>query len=93
MQQILDAIMSGDRSAETYQNLELPSTYRGITVPGFPNFFMTYGPGTHLAHGGSLILNSELQMRYINQCLEHLITNGLKTMEPRPEPSRTTRMG
>ncbi|MDV3126065.1 NAD(P)/FAD-dependent oxidoreductase [Mycobacterium sp. 21AC1] len=65
-----------------------PYAYRGITVPGFPNFFMTYGPGTHLAHGGSLILNSELQMRYINQCLEHLITAGAKTMEPLPEPTK-----
>lgn len=65
-----------------------PYAYRGITVPGFPNFFMTYGPGTHLAHGGSLILNSELQMRYINQCLEHLITEGLQTMEPLPEPTK-----
>lgn len=65
-----------------------PYAYRGITVPGFPNFFMTYGPGTHLAHGGSLILNSELQMRYINQCLEHLVTNRLKTVEPRDEPTR-----
>ncbi|WP_135451658.1 NAD(P)/FAD-dependent oxidoreductase [Mycobacterium sp. DL99] len=65
-----------------------PYAYRGITVPGFPNFFMTYGPGTHLAHGGSLILNSELQMRYINKCLEHLITEGLQTMEPLPEPTK-----
>lgn len=65
-----------------------PYAYRGITVPGFPNFFMTYGPGTHLAHGGSLILNSELQMRYINKCLEHLITEGLRTMEPRQEPTK-----
>lgn len=65
-----------------------PYAYRGITVPGFPNFFMTYGPGTHLAHGGSLILNSELQMRYINQCLEHLITMRAKTMEPLPEPTK-----
>ncbi|MFV8171723.1 flavin-containing monooxygenase [Mycolicibacterium peregrinum] len=65
-----------------------PYAYRGITVPGFPNFFMTYGPGTHLAHGGSLILNSELQMRYINQCLEHLITTRAKTMEPLPEPTK-----
>lgn len=64
-----------------------PFAYRGITVPGFPNFFMTYGPGTHLAHGGSLIMNSELQMRYINQCLEHLITEGLRSMEPLPEPT------
>lgn len=65
-----------------------PYAYRGITVPGFPNFFMTYGPGTHLAHGGSLILNSELQMRYINKCLEHLVTEGLRTMEPLPEPTK-----
>ncbi|MHA3024354.1 flavin-containing monooxygenase [Mycobacterium sp. BMJ-28] len=64
-----------------------PFAYRGITVPGFPNFFMTYGPGTHLAHGGSLIMNSELQMRYINQCLERLITSGLRSMEPLPEPT------
>ena len=67
---------------------ERPYAYRGITVPGFPNFFMTYGPGTHLAHGGSLILNSELQMRYINKCLEHLVTEGWKTIEPLPEPTR-----
>lgn len=64
-----------------------PYAYRGITVPGFPNLFMTYGPGTHLAHGGSLIMNSELQMCYINQCLEHLVTAGLRSIEPRPEPT------
>jgi 4-hydroxyacetophenone monooxygenase len=64
-----------------------PHAYRSITVPGFPNFFMTYGPCAHLAHGGSLILNSELQMRYINQCLDHLITKRLRSIEPLPEPT------
>lgn len=64
-----------------------PYAYRSIAVPGFPNFFMTYGPGAHLAHGGSLILNSELQMRYINQCLQRLITEKLRTLEPLPEPT------
>jgi 4-hydroxyacetophenone monooxygenase len=64
-----------------------PYAYRSIAVPGFPNFFMTYGPGAHLAHGGSLILNSELQIRYIGQCLEHLITKNLRSIEPRPEPT------
>ena len=58
-----------------------PYAYRGITVPGFPNFYLTYGPGTHLAHGGSLIFNSELQMRYIGKCLNAL-TDGLHSMEP-----------
>ncbi|HTQ22119.1 NAD(P)/FAD-dependent oxidoreductase, partial [Mycobacterium sp.] len=41
-----------------------PYAYLGVTVPGFPNLFIVYGPGTHLAHGGSLIFQSELQMRY-----------------------------
>ncbi|WP_396925086.1 flavin-containing monooxygenase [Mycolicibacterium sp.] len=61
---------------------ERPSAYLGITVPGFPNFFMLYGPGNHLAHGGSLIFNSELQMRYINTCLADMIENGWTTIEP-----------
>lgn len=60
-----------------------PSAYLGITVPDFPNFFLMYGPGTNLAHGGSLIFHSECQMRYITQCLEALITTGAAAMEPR----------
>jgi len=64
---------------------ERPAAYLGITVPGFPNFFCMYGPGTNLAHGGSLIFHSECQMRYITQCLEALIADNLRTMEPRQE--------
>lgn len=64
-----------------------PFAYLGITVPKFPNFFMMYGPGTHLAHGGSLIMHSELQMRYINSCLAHLISRGAASMEPLAEPT------
>ena len=55
---------------------ERPAAYLGITVPGFPNFFCMYGPGTNLAHGGSLIFHSECQMRYITQCLDELIDGG-----------------
>lgn len=65
-----------------------PYAYLGITVPKFPNFFMIYGPGTHLAHGGSLIMHSELEMRYINSCIEHLVTTRARSMEPRAEPTR-----
>jgi 4-hydroxyacetophenone monooxygenase len=64
---------------------QCPYAYLGITVPGFPNFFMLYGPGAHLAHGGSLIFNSELQMRYINSCLAHLADNDLHSIEPTAE--------
>ena len=53
-----------------------PSAYLGITVPGFPNLFCMYGPGTNLAHGGSLIFHSECQMRYITGCLDLLLSSG-----------------
>jgi 4-hydroxyacetophenone monooxygenase len=62
---------------------ERPAAYLGITIPGFPNFFCMYGPGTNLAHGGSLIFHSECQMRYITQAIELLIAGGHATMEPR----------
>jgi 4-hydroxyacetophenone monooxygenase len=64
---------------------ERPAAYLGMTVPGFPNFFMMYGPGTNLAHGGSLIFHSECQMRYITQCLAALIERGNVAMEPRQD--------
>jgi 4-hydroxyacetophenone monooxygenase len=65
-----------------------PYAYLGITVPGFPNLFIIYGPGTHLAHGGSLIFQSELQMRYINRCLEHLAEANLHSLEPAAEAAK-----
>jgi len=64
---------------------ERPAAYLGITIPDFPNFFCMYGPGTNLAHGGSLIFHSECQMRYISQCFEALIGSDHQTMEPRRE--------
>jgi 4-hydroxyacetophenone monooxygenase len=64
---------------------ERPAAYLGITVPNFPNLFMMYGPGTNLAHGGSLIFHSECQMRYISQCLDELIASGRTAMEPTTE--------
>ncbi|HWE56251.1 MAG TPA: NAD(P)/FAD-dependent oxidoreductase [Acidimicrobiales bacterium] len=64
---------------------ERPAAHLGITVPGFPNLFMMYGPGTNLVHGGSLIFHSECQMRYISGCLEALIAGGHRDMEPKPE--------
>ena len=44
--------------------------YLGITVAGFPNFFMMYGPNTNLS--GSIIFMLESQSRYIVRCLKAL---------------------
>jgi 4-hydroxyacetophenone monooxygenase len=62
-----------------------PKAYLGITVPGFPNLFCMYGPGTNLAHGGSLIFHSECQMRYIIGCIDLLLRTGSAAIEPKVE--------
>ncbi|MAU19370.1 MAG: 4-hydroxyacetophenone monooxygenase, partial [Martelella sp.] len=53
-----------------------PRAYLGICVPDFPNFFITYGPNTNLAHGGSIIFQAECQVHYIVECLEMLLERG-----------------
>jgi 4-hydroxyacetophenone monooxygenase len=62
-----------------------PTAYLGITVPNFPNLFCMYGPGTNLAHGGSLIFHSECQIRYIMGCISAVVENGHGAIECRPE--------
>ncbi len=62
-----------------------PTAYLGITIPNFPNFFCLYGPGTNLAHGGSLIFQSECQVHYVMSALHELLTSGRRTLEPRAE--------
>jgi 4-hydroxyacetophenone monooxygenase len=78
-------IRGGDGEILSERWGERPSAYLGMTVPGYPNFFCMYGPGTNLAHGGSLIFHSECQMRYITECLELLIAGGHRSLEPRAD--------
>lgn len=58
-----------------------PRAYLGITMPGFPNLFLTYGPNTNLAHGGSIIFHTECQVRYIAQALRDMIENHYAMLE------------
>ena len=45
--------------------------YLGMTVPGFPNFFMLYGPNTNVG-SNSVIFVLEAQARYVVRALKHL---------------------
>ncbi len=62
---------------------EEPRAYLGITVPDFPNLFCLYGPGTNLAHAGSIIFHSECQVRYVMGCLVGLLAGGFAAMDCR----------
>ncbi|PJE19169.1 MAG: 4-hydroxyacetophenone monooxygenase [Mycobacterium sp.] len=59
--------------------------YLGITVPGFPNFFCMYGPGTNGVNGASIIYNSECQMRYIMGCIDMVLAHGHGSAMPRTD--------
>lgn len=56
----------------------------GLTVNGFPNLFMLYGPNTNLGHN-SIIFMIERQIGYILSCLRRLMTNDLRTLDVRPD--------
>jgi len=57
--------------------------YLGMTTPGFPNFFMIYGPNTNIVVNGSIIFFSECSVRYITGCLKLLAETGARTLEVR----------
>jgi 4-hydroxyacetophenone monooxygenase len=59
--------------------------YLGVTVPGFPNFFCMYGPGTNAVNGASIIYNSECQMRYIMGCIDMVLAGGVRSAMPKAE--------
>ncbi|MGD0189812.1 MAG: NAD(P)/FAD-dependent oxidoreductase [Rhizomicrobium sp.] len=57
--------------------------YLGITIPGFPNLFLMYGPNTNIVVNGSIIFFSECEMRYILGAIEMMLRNGHAAIEPR----------
>lgn len=54
--------------------------YLGLSVPGFPNFFMLYGPNTNLGHN-SIIYMLESQISHVLRCLRLLRRRGAETIE------------
>ncbi len=61
-----------------------PKNYLGISVSGFPNFYMMYGPNTNLGHN-SIIIMSEAQADYVAQSIDHLVQNNAKSLEVKEE--------
>jgi len=58
--------------------------YLGISVCGFPNFFMLYGPNTNLG-GNSILYMLEGQIGYVVGALRALDAGGLDWLDVRPE--------
>lgn len=58
-----------------------PSAYRGGTVPGFPNLFITSAPNYSPGHGAGANFSMELLSHYIIECLQLMALRGATTME------------
>lgn len=68
----------GQRLAEAWR--DGAEAYLGVTVAGFPNMFMLYGPNTNLGHS-SIIFMIEAQTRYVLRCLAAMKHHGAREME------------
>jgi cation diffusion facilitator CzcD-associated flavoprotein CzcO len=58
----------------------VPRAYHGIAVPGFPNFFMLYGPNTNQG-GNSILLMLEAQAQFVADALAVRDEAGATTVE------------
>jgi cation diffusion facilitator CzcD-associated flavoprotein CzcO len=56
----------------------------GMSVPGFPNMFLMYGPNTNTS-GGSIIVYLEAQAAYVRQAIEQLRARDVGAIEVRAE--------
>ena len=58
--------------------------YLGVTVSGFPNLFLLYGPNTNLGHS-SIVFMLESQIHYVLQALKLLRRRGARALEVRAD--------
>jgi len=75
---------AGRPLAEEWQ--EGAHAYLGITVPGFPNCFIVYGPNTNLG-GSSIISMIECQTGYLGQAVEALARGDADALDVRRDVS------
>lgn len=77
----LDVIGRGGRSIHDMWDGE-PRAYLGLTVPGFPNLYMLYGPNTN---GAPVIFMHERQVAFVASNLKRMIKRGVTAIEVRPK--------
>ena len=58
--------------------------YKGVTISGYPNWFMSMGPNTGPGHT-SVLIYTEAQINYIIQSIQHMIKNDLNFISVKKE--------
>jgi len=81
----LEVIGRDGRSLRDDWGQDDPRAYLGVTVAGYPNYFLTVGPNSAPNHAAGQNLVSEAQIHYIIECLDWMIASDKKAIEPRRE--------
>ncbi len=76
----MNVIGLGGRNLQQSWSNTGAQAHLGMTVAGFPNFFMLYGPNTNLAHN-SVVYMIESQIHYVMACLARLCRDEIRTIE------------
>ena len=74
--------LQGQSFAEFFET-NRQQAYEGLSIPGFPNFFMTLGPYGYV--GSSYFALIEAQSHHIVRCLKHARSQGATRIEVRQE--------
>jgi len=77
----MEVLGRGGRSVEELWVKDGPRAYIGAMVPGFPNFFMIYGPNMNPYGGLGVINHEEMVGRFALQCAELLILQGKDSVD------------
>ena len=72
---------TGGQSLEELWAKDGARAYLGSMLPGFPNFFMVYGPNTNLLAGLQIVDLEEMVTRFALECIGGLIAQGKRTVE------------
>ncbi|MBP1325976.1 4-hydroxyacetophenone monooxygenase [Leucobacter exalbidus] len=77
---------AGGVSLEDAWTAQGPQAHLGMTVPGFPNMFMLYGPNSQPVTGGAGLPSwFEIWSRYIAEGIISMLENDQATMEITPQ--------
>lgn len=79
-----DVIGRSGRTLSEEWNGDDARAYLGLTVPGFPNFFMMYGPNVN-GGGGSVLGHLEAQTHYVIELLRAMADVGADSVDVRRE--------
>lgn len=74
----------GRRLHDDWATAQVAHAYKGLTVSGYPNFFMMYGPNTNQG-GNSIIIILEAQATYIMSALSAMRRHRARAVDVRRE--------